>query len=79
MDAIAFYMSAKCNVVVKSKGAMKAQLEAISKHHSQAIGSDIITYLRLRSVQYGLSRLCLHAEGFRALGTTEMHCLPERG
>lgn len=79
VDAIAFYMSAKCNVIVKSKGAMKAQLEAIAKHVSQAIGGDIITYLRLRSAQYGLSRLCLHAEGFRALGATEMHCLPERG
>ena len=36
-------------------------------------------YLKLRSFDLGLRRLCGHAEGFRVLGVTHMHCLPEAG
>ena len=36
-------------------------------------------YLKLRAVDFGLRTLYGHAEGFRVLGRTQMHCLPEAG
>ena len=40
---------------------------------------SIKTYLKLRSVNYGLRKGGLHGEGFRVLGALHMHCLPEAG
>ena len=44
-----------------------------------ADGKAIALYLKLRSLDFGARRLCLHAEGFRMLDTLRMHCLPEAG
>ena len=80
VKAIAFYMSAKCNRIVKSKGCFALQGKAIKAHRSQFKGNEsVFTYLALRSLQYGLRRACLHAEAFRVLSDVDMHCLPERG
>lgn len=80
VKAIAFYMTAKPNVYVKTGGSIKKQFEALKCHKSQASGLEsVYLYLRLRSLDFGLRRLSLHAEGFRAYTQTEMHCLPERG
>lgn len=80
VKAIAFYMTAKPNVYVKTGGNIKKQFEALKCHKSQAAGLEsVYLYLRLRSLDFGLRRFSLHAEGFRAYTQTEMHCLPERG
>ena len=36
-------------------------------------------YLRLRAAEFGLRSGHRSAEGFRVLGVTQMHCLPEAG
>lgn len=86
VKAIAFYMTAKPNRFVKTSSALlKKQLSAIFDCHISQFpsgcdeGKAIATYLRLRSIDFGLRRLCGHAEGFRVLGATQMHCLPEAG
>lgn len=86
VKAIAYYMTAKPNRFVKvSSALLKKQLSAIFDCHVSQFpsgcgeGKAIATYLRLRSADFGLRRLCPHAEGFRVLGTTQMHCLPEAG
>lgn len=85
VKAIAYYMTAKPNRYVKTKGFLKCQLTAIFKcHQSQfpegcADGKSIGLYLKLRSLDFGLRAGCSCAEGFRVLGTTHMHCLPEAG
>ena len=84
VKAIGFYMTARPNRYVKvSKEDFRLQNEAIfSCHRSQfPEGSDaarqLAIYLKLRSADFGLRNLCAHAEGFRVLGQTHMHCLPE--
>ncbi len=83
--ALAFYMTAKPDRFVETRGLLPRQLEAIfSCHRSQfppgcADAKSISLYLRLRSADFGLRRLCGAAEGFRVLGRTQMHCLPEAG
>ena len=42
-------------------------------------GSAIRLYLKLRSIDFGLRSFQGRAEGFRVLGVTHMHCLPEAG
>lgn len=86
VKAIAYYMTAKPNRFVKTSSALlQKQLSAIFDCHVSQFppgcseGKAIATYLRLRSADFGLRRLCVHAEGFRVLGTTQMHCLPEAG
>ena len=80
VKAVAFYMTAKPNVYVKTGWNIKKQFEALKYHKSQATGLEsVYLYLRLRSLDFGMRRLSLHAEGFRAYTQTEMHCLPERG
>lgn len=86
VKAIAFYMTAKPNRFVKTSAALlEKQLSSIfSCHISQfpsgcGEGKAIALYLRLRSLDFGLRALCGHAEGFRVLGVTHMHCLPEAG
>ncbi len=84
VKGIAFYMTARQNRYVRTSGELlRLQLESVfSCHRSQfpdgcAEAADIATYLKLRSVTSGLHCACLHAEGFRLLDQTHMHCLPE--
>lgn len=85
VKALALYMTAKPNQYIKTSGYLGRQLEAVfSCHKSQfPAGCDearsISMYLKLRSVDYGLRSLKGTAEGFRVLGVTQMHCLPEAG
>lgn len=84
VKALAYYMTAKPSRYVRtSKELLERQLAAIFDCHLSQFGNgqgkSIALYLRLRSAQFGLRRLCAHAEGFRVLGTTQMHCLPEVG
>lgn len=84
VKAIAFYMTARPNRYVGTGDSFKRQLEAIRRHESQfPAGSEALRslelYLKLRSVDFGLRSLQGRAEGFRVLGQTQMHCLPEFG
>lgn len=82
VEAIAYYMTAKPNRFVRTKKYFEAQKKAILCHESQypadsELFSSLCTYLTLRSVDFGLRSLKGRAEGFRILGKTHMHCLPE--
>ena len=78
--AVAFYMTAKPDVFVRTGKYFNTQMNALSCHKSQFDkGNIIFTYLKLRSLNYGLRKLSLHAEAFRLLSQTELHCLPEKG
>ena len=85
VQALAYFMTAKPNRFVKTKGYLPLQLHAIFQcHRSQfpegsAEAGAISLYLKLRSVDFGLRCGAVCAEGFRVLGTTHMHCLPEAG
>lgn len=84
VKALAFYMTAHPNRFVQTRGLLKRQLTAILCHESQfPPASDayrsLALYLRLRAGEFGLRALCGQAEGFRVLGQTHMHCLPEAG
>lgn len=81
--ALAFYMTARPNRYVATRGHFARQLHAIFDiHHSQfppgcEQGKTIRLYLRLRALDFGLRSLKGCAEGFRVLGGVHMHCLPE--
>ena len=80
VKAVAFYMTAKPDVFVRTGKYFNTQMNALSCHKSQFDkGNIIFTYLKLRSLNYGLRKLSLHAEAFRLLSQTELHCLPEKG
>jgi len=85
LKAVAFYMTAKPNVFMKTTGFLKKQLSAIFDNHlSQypegcADRKSIELYLKLRARDFGMRSFHITAEGFRVLGTTHMHCLPEAG
>ena len=86
VEGIAFYMTAKQNRYVRtSEALLQKQMKAIFDCHKSQYpdgGADeknIRTYLKLRSVLSGLCCASLHAEGFRLLDRTHMHCLPENG
>lgn len=85
VQALAYYMTAKANQFVATKGFLKNQLDAIFGCHLSQFpkGCDdaksISLYLKLRAYDFGLRRMCGTAEGFRVLGVTHMHCLPEAG
>ena len=85
VQALAYYMTAKPNRFVKATGYLSLQDKAIfGCHRSQfpedsAEGKSIRIYLKLRSVDFGLRSGKGRAEGFRVLGVTHMHCLPEAG
>lgn len=85
LEALAFYMTAKPNRFVETRGLLPRQLSALFDcHRSQfpqggADAKSVSLYLRLRSADFGLRALCGAAEGFRVLGRTQMHCLPEAG
>ncbi|MBR3124723.1 MAG: PIG-L family deacetylase [Mogibacterium sp.] len=84
VKGIAFYMTAKPNRFVKISGEMfERQNEALFGCHTSqfppgsAEAKQLQMYLKLRSADFGLRNLCPHAEGFRVLGQTHMHCIPE--
>lgn len=83
--AIAMYMTAKPNRYVKTKGYFKKQIEILSTYFPSQYPkenpalSSVILYLKLRAYEFGLRKFSGTAEGFRVLGTTQMHCLPEAG
>lgn len=83
IQALAYYMTARPNRFVPTRGHLPKQMDAIfSCHLSQfppdcAGANSIRLYLKLRAVDFGIRRLKGQAEGFRVLGQTQMHCLPE--
>ena len=84
VEAIAFYMTAHPNRFVGASGTFERQLTAIRCHESQfPAGSEALRslelYLKLRAADFGLRSFRGRAEGFRVLGKTQMHCLPEAG
>ena len=85
VKAVAFYMTAKPNVYMTTTGYLKKQLVALFENHlSQypegcADRKAIELYLKLRARDFGFRSFKLTAEGFRMLGVTHMHCLPEAG
>ena len=81
VQALAYYMTAKANQFISTRGYLDLQLKSIYDcHKSQFPERDAVAiYLRLRSADFGLRTLSGCAEGFRVLGQTQMHCLPEAG
>lgn len=85
VKALACYFTAKANSFVDTSGFLPAQLDSIFKfHRSQfpegcADAKSIGLYLKLRAYDFGLRSFHKTAEGFRVLGQTQMHCLPEAG
>ncbi len=85
VQALAYYMTAKPNRFVKTTGYIKRQRKAIFGCHlsqfpkGSAEGKSIELYLKVRAVDFGLRSGKGCAEGFRVLGVTHMHCLPEAG
>ena len=84
VEALAFYMTARPNRYVKTSGLLQRQLDAILCHRTQFTPDsdaykNVALYLKLRSADFGLRSLRGRAEGFRVLGQTQMHCLPEAG
>lgn len=82
VKALGFYMTARPNRFVKTRGLVERQLEALLCHKTQfpADSEDfksVSMYLKLRAADFGLRSLSGQAEGFRVLGRTQMHCLPE--
>ena len=85
VQALAYFMTAKPNRFVKTKGYLKLQLQSVfSCHLSQfpedcADAKSISLYLKLRAMDFGIRSGKGCAEGFRVLGVTHMHCFPEAG
>ena len=85
VKALAFYMTARPNCYVKTGRCLQRQLEAIFSCHLSQFPPDsqdaksITLYLKLRARDHGIRCLSPSAEGFRVLGQTQMHCLPEAG
>ena len=85
VQALAYFMTAKPNCFVKTAGYLKLQLQAIFSCHlsqfpeSSADSASIGLYLKLRALEFGLRSGKGCAEGFRVLGVTQMHCVPEAG
>lgn len=85
VEALALYMTAKANRFVDTKGFLSPQLDSIFLCHLSQFPANsdqakaLRLYLRIRSADYGLRCLSPSGEGFRVLGPTHMHCLPEAG
>lgn len=84
VQALAFYMTARPDRFVQTRGLLKRQLDAILQHRTQFppesdAFKNVALYLKLRAADFGLRSLRGQAEGFRVLGQTQMHCLPEAG
>ena len=85
VQALAFYMTAKPNRFVGTRGYFRLQQKSIFECHlsqfpvNSAEAVSIGLYLKLRALEFGLRSCKGLAEGFRVLGVTHMHCLPEAG
>ena len=85
VKALAYYMTARPNRFVSTRGHVEKQLSAIFSCHltqfppASPAAASIRLYLKLRALDFGLRSLKGQAEGFRVLGPTQMHCLPEAG
>lgn len=85
VKALALYMTARPNRFVSVRGLTALQFRAIFDCHASQFpaGSPERTslelYLKLRAADFGLRSLSGRAEGFRVLGPTHMHCVPEAG
>jgi len=85
VKALAYYMTAKPTQYIKTSGYLKKQIDAIFTSHLSQFpegcgdAQSIPLYLKLRSIDFGIRSLKGSAEGFRVLGVTQMHCLPEAG
>ena len=83
VQALALFMTAKPNRFVKTNGYLQMQLKAVFENHlsqfpeGSAEGKSIALYLKVRALDFGLRSCKGCAEGFRVLGVTHMHCLPE--
>ncbi len=79
VKVLAYYMTAHPNCFVSTKGYLDLQLKSIYDcHKSQFPERDAVAvYLKLRAAEFGIRSLKGCAEGFRVLGQTQMHCLPE--
>ena len=82
VEAIAYYMTAKPNRYIGTRWTFARQLEALLCHESQfpegcSALRSVRLYLKLRAVDFGIRSGKGLAEGFRVLGQTQMHCLPE--
>ncbi len=85
VQAIAYYMTAKPNRFIRTAPYLAKQTEAIFGCHKSQFPegcgdiSSISLYLKLRAYDFGIRSFKGKAEGFRVLGRTHMHCLPEAG
>ncbi len=85
VQALALYMTARANRFVGTTGYLEKQLSAVFDFHKSqfptdcAAGKAIRLYLKLRAADFGIRSFHRSAEGFRVLGRTQMHCLPEAG
>lgn len=85
VSALAYYMTARANRFVKTSACFEKQLQAIFSCHISQFPPDapeskaLRMYLRLRAIDFGIRSGKGCAEGFRVLGATHMHCLPEAG
>lgn len=85
VQALAYYMTAKPTQYIATRGYLKKQLNAIFSCHLSQFPKEcddaksIPLYLKLRSFDFGMRSFTGCAEGFRVLGVTQMHCLPEAG
>lgn len=85
VKALAYYMTAKPTQYIKTRGYLQKQLDAIFTCHLSQFpagcgdAQSIPLYLKLRSIDFGIRSFKGCAEGFRVLGVTQMHCLPEAG
>lgn len=84
VKGIAYYMTAKPNRYVRvTKEMLELQSKALFGCHTSQFPAgnpetkQLQIYLKLRSADFGLRSMCAHAEGFRVLGQTHMHCTPE--
>lgn len=83
VKVLAYYMTAKPNRFVGTRGYLKKQLNAVFESHVSQFppgceeAKSISLYLKLRAAEFGIRSLKGCAEGFRVLGTLHMHCLPE--
>jgi len=85
VKAIALYMTAKPNRYVSTGKYMYLQDRAVFQCHKTQFPEgasetgSIRAYWKLRAIDFGIRSLKGQAEGFRVLGPTQMHCLPEAG
>ena len=75
-------MTARPNRFVKTGKWFDRQLDALHCHASQFPADSearrsLELYLKLRARDFGIRSFTGRAEGFRVLGKTQMHCLPE--